>query len=275
MAAPGFSRGFLSLFSLSFLFCFFHLTLRMRPFTTPGRWPRCPRGRPDRVTRPGPSGRSIRSFVDRVTRSVHSVGPPVRSSGRGQGHPRSRSIWAVPSLGLRSALCIWYMVIVEGVRCMARGTYMVRKTRLGRGAVSGKKSIIYNVKMFRNLILLSGPTPTVSSPREILIWREHEGEEHPRKHPHTAAGHPRKHARGAGTGPGVPRRNGQGRPPGGQGRRWRGGGVPTPHQLTHLRSHQPGTCPIRLPWYERPENDQLLCADGSGGCSRPVAQWSF
>ena len=41
-----------------------------------------------------------------------------------------------------------------------------------------------------------------------------------------------------------------------------GGGVPTPHQLTHLRSHQPGTCPIQLPWLERPGDDQLRIGDG-------------
>lgn len=40
-----------------------------------------------------------------------------------------------------------------------------------------------------------------------------------------------------------------------------GGGVPTPHQLAHLRSHQPGTCPIRLPWLERPGDDQLRIGD--------------
>lgn len=68
MAAPGFSRGFLSLFSLSFLFCFFHFTLSDETFH---------RARPVATMPERPAGQG------HPPRSIRSVHPVVR----GQGHP--------------------------------------------------------------------------------------------------------------------------------------------------------------------------------------------
>lgn len=170
MAAPGFSRASLLVFPLFFpsLCCFFHFTSphlsdealhQARPVAT------IPRAG-DRTGSPrsvhGAVGRSVGRSWTGSPRAVHwavhwSTYVVDRSVNKWISKKKKRAVhWAVhwaswtgsptrwqaegwtarPSPWTYALRSVWYTVGVEGVPSIARGIYMVRKTRIGCRAVS-------------------------------------------------------------------------------------------------------------------------------------------
>lgn len=195
------------------------------------------------------------------------------SGPAGQGHPRgrrSRDGQRAPFPGL--TVCVWYTVGVEGVQNIARGIWYVRYGQ-DAGRCRRRRPPMHDMEVFE-----------ASKPHRILPWVAH-----------GTYGHGGSRTMGSALESTLMPQQGIG---GGTQEGWGwvwgshlnmnrvalqadrvadggGGGVPTPHQLIHLRSHQPGTCPIQLPWPKGSGNDQLRIGGGCWGYLRRVALWTF